>query len=221
MGRSKGYAAENDTTSQSAEPIKKKEQQSHKHSLFDRMQEVPPIFEHGEGRGITGCVVLAPPAFIAEDEARDIIIAEFSKYGIIFNEQDIKLNNGIYLDGLSNEYGIGFVFASAADYRRWELKSSVMSSVQWYDIKKIAEKLRRRLKHNDRCLTAIFYDPMPSSYDPLRCYGDDNYEDFQKARVSGEISAQTRARTMLQWQVQDFIAWLTCSGHYKLKKMQE
>ncbi len=44
--------------------------------------KVAPIFEHGEGRGATGCVVMTPPQFLAEDDALRIIIQEMEKAGI-------------------------------------------------------------------------------------------------------------------------------------------
>lgn len=37
---------------------------------------VAPIFEHGEGRGATGCVVTAPPVFLSEEEALEVIREE-------------------------------------------------------------------------------------------------------------------------------------------------
>lgn len=43
---------------------------------------VAPIFEHGEGRGATGCVVIVPPAFLAEDEALQIVNEELAQHGI-------------------------------------------------------------------------------------------------------------------------------------------
>lgn len=43
---------------------------------------VAPIFEHGEGRGATGCVVVAPPAFLSEEEALQIIREELAKHGV-------------------------------------------------------------------------------------------------------------------------------------------
>ncbi len=44
--------------------------------------KVAPIFEHGDGQGATGCVVMCPPQFLAEDEALRIITRELEKAGI-------------------------------------------------------------------------------------------------------------------------------------------
>jgi len=43
---------------------------------------VAPIFKHGEGRGATGCVVTAPPVFLSEEEAMQIIREELAKHGV-------------------------------------------------------------------------------------------------------------------------------------------
>ncbi len=43
---------------------------------------VAPIFEHGEGRGATGCIVVSPPVFLSEEEAMQIIREELAKHGI-------------------------------------------------------------------------------------------------------------------------------------------
>jgi hypothetical protein len=43
---------------------------------------VAPIFEHGEGRGATGCVVVSPPVFLSEEEAMQIVREELAKHGV-------------------------------------------------------------------------------------------------------------------------------------------
>jgi hypothetical protein len=43
---------------------------------------VAPLFEHGDGRGVTGCVVHSPPVFLSEEEAMQIIREELAKHGI-------------------------------------------------------------------------------------------------------------------------------------------
>ena len=37
---------------------------------------VAPVFEHGKGRGIAGCIVVAPPVFLSEEEALQVISEE-------------------------------------------------------------------------------------------------------------------------------------------------
>lgn len=43
---------------------------------------VAPIFQHGEGRGSTGCIVMAPPVFLSEEEALQVIREEMATGGV-------------------------------------------------------------------------------------------------------------------------------------------
>jgi hypothetical protein len=54
---------------------------------------VAPVFEHGTGRGATGCVVISPPVFLSEEEAMQIIREELAKHGI-------RLKDGGVLKGV-------------------------------------------------------------------------------------------------------------------------
>lgn len=47
---------------------------------------VAPLFDHGEGRGASGCIVVSPPVFLSEEEAMQIIREELGKRGIQLNE---------------------------------------------------------------------------------------------------------------------------------------
>jgi hypothetical protein len=55
---------------------------------------VAPIFEHGEGRGATGCVVVTFPVFLSEEEAMQVIREELAEHGI-------DLTRGPDLEGLT------------------------------------------------------------------------------------------------------------------------
>ena len=52
-------------------------------------QAVAPIFLHGEGRGATGCVVISPPVFLSEEEARQVIEEELAKFDICISSRDV------------------------------------------------------------------------------------------------------------------------------------
>ena len=43
---------------------------------------VAPIFQHGDGRGATGCIVMAPPVFLSEEEAFQVIREEMATKGL-------------------------------------------------------------------------------------------------------------------------------------------
>ncbi|OGF48377.1 MAG: hypothetical protein A2231_10275 [Candidatus Firestonebacteria bacterium RIFOXYA2_FULL_40_8] len=53
----------------------------------------PPLFEHGEGKGAIGCIVTAPPVFISEADAREIIEEECRKAGLTFDKHDFEVKD--------------------------------------------------------------------------------------------------------------------------------
>ena len=53
---------------------------------------IAPLFIHGGGRGAYGCVVINPPSFLSEQEAREIIESELKKEGIIFDKKNYKID---------------------------------------------------------------------------------------------------------------------------------
>ncbi len=217
MGNAAANTNEKNASEQLGESKKDNRNDTGKESILRSAEPMTaPIFMHGDGRGAAGCVVIAPPVFISEDEARTIIKEQFEKFGILFDEQDVKLQEGLYLDCLSSKQQIGFVFTSASDHDRWKFKSSTLSSVKNYNILKLAQKLQRKIKRNRKYTTAVFYDPMVRTFNAAGCC-EENYEAYRRARESGIDDARTRARTLLEWQVKDFVGWLACNGYLKLE----
>lgn len=51
---------------------------------------VAPIFLHGEGRAVTGCIVISPPVFLSEEEAMQVIREELGKYGVDFSRREAE-----------------------------------------------------------------------------------------------------------------------------------
>lgn len=49
---------------------------------------VAPVFVHGEGRGSSGCVAVAAPVFLSEDEAMEIIMDELRREQFEFDERN-------------------------------------------------------------------------------------------------------------------------------------
>lgn len=54
---------------------------------------VAPVFEHGTGRGATGCVVVSPPVFLSEEEGMQIIREVLAEHGV-------TLKSGAVLHGV-------------------------------------------------------------------------------------------------------------------------
>ncbi len=106
---------------------------------------VAPLFEHGSGRGATGCVVTSPPVFLSEDEAFEIIGDELRAHGIDPAQRNVKLASTsvqkrryrsgydwvagkvvnetlifsapLEVAALDLKHRVAVVFASGADYR--------------------------------------------------------------------------------------------------------
>lgn len=60
-------------------------------NMTSKKAEVAPIFEHGKGRGAFGCSSIAPPSFLSEEEAFQVVQEEGEKYGIIFEKGGLEL----------------------------------------------------------------------------------------------------------------------------------
>ncbi len=54
---------------------------------------VAPIFEHGDGRGVAGCVVVSPPVFLSEEEAVQVIREELLKAGLDMTESGVEIKD--------------------------------------------------------------------------------------------------------------------------------
>jgi hypothetical protein len=147
---------------------------------------VAPVFEHGEGRGAVGCEVIAPPVFISEEDARNIIIEMLAKHGIEFDIKDKAIDSlqfvtneeghdysksffdtfdvptgtkELNLDLFSTKHNLGIEFVSRDDYfDMGGARSS--SSVQGYDLKKIAYDASGLLGKHGKFNSAVFYDPV-------------------------------------------------------------
>jgi hypothetical protein len=150
---------------------------------------VAPIFKHGEGRGSAGCVVTAPPAFLAEDEALQIIREELTAVGLDPSERRVALpsviiSGKVYRDSYEWVSGketaewvdvseplvldlrdpgrrLGIVYISDSNYYRFGGALDQESTVSSWDYPSVAEEVRSRLAEDDQdsCL-AVFYDPL-------------------------------------------------------------
>lgn len=54
---------------------------------------IAPVFEHGGGRGATGCVVHSPPYFMSEEEALQVIREELKRAGLGTPKENVKLES--------------------------------------------------------------------------------------------------------------------------------
>jgi hypothetical protein len=194
----------------------------------ERTEWVAPIFEHGDGRGSFGCVSIAPPAFLSEEEAFDVICAEAEKAGITlaaggltlkgvklpktkYNlNEDSKVDSSkkgdLVLDGYDSENKIGVEFVSLQDYDEWHAEEGMWSSVSDYDFLSAAQILRDGLgKKTQDNAVGIFYNPMPRLDEKLIFDEKTTFEE-KEAILKEEAAAQLRK------QVIDFLEWLKGEG---------
>jgi hypothetical protein len=59
----------------------------------EKKAQVAPVFDHGNGRGSFGCMSIAPPSFLSEEEAFQVIQEEVKKYGISFEKEGLTIES--------------------------------------------------------------------------------------------------------------------------------
>lgn len=187
-----------------------------------------PLFEHGSGMGSYGCVSVAPPVFLSEEEALSVILDEAARYGLDFSgsetisgatlllhntfEQSDKTTRGdLALDGYDDAYGIGVEFVSRQDLAEWQdPKQNVASSVENYYFKDAAKAIADGNQN-----IAAFYDPMSADFRefnyewPEEDDGGKGYEEY-----AAQYDAEQREKSLedLRAQVRDFLEWLKGQG---------
>jgi len=183
-----------------------------------------PLFEFGEGTGSIGCLSVAAPVFLSEDEAFAILSAEFAEAGMMLRRnsktrqaalpvtdlspirnpgegrgetKDGSLTPDGSLDGLPVE------FVSAADVEAWERDTDLASSVTTYPVKRAAQTLAE----NNPGLV-VFYDPLPT------VYHDERYEKLVEGRgwFKNEAEARDESEQQLRAQAAAFLQWLQTEG---------
>jgi len=194
----------------------------------DKKLAAAPIFEHGTGRGSFGCDSVAPPAFISEEEAFQVVQEEGKKYGIEFKKNGLELKKvkipatsyafttsndessakntthkgNLVLDGYDEEKKIGFEFISAEDYEQWKGRSNKMSTVNSFDFLATAKRLQTGISENkSEAAVGVFYNPMAR-------IAPDTKLDYKALQ---ELAVKT-AKEDLRAQVKDFLQWLKAQG---------
>lgn len=163
---------------------------------------VAPIFEHGTGRGSFGCQSIAPPAFLSEEEAYQVIQEEIKVYGITFNKNNFKISEK-ELDGYDSDKKIGYEFMSTQDHEEL-IKPEYISSVVDYDFQKAANIFSEEIKEeNEGTTVGIFYNPMVEFSEELlkKLNEKENWEDREEM-------VKNMAKEDLRKQVRDFLEWL-------------
>lgn len=183
-----------------------------------------PVFEHGTGRGAYGCEMVAPPVYLSEEEALQIIREEAEAQGIDFSDtQTIEGNfpaTNIYygddefetrkgeieLDGYDPDLKIGFEYVSTKDVEDWAKKTDYWCSVSIYDMKGTAERLSKVVEN-----TAVFYDPGADS-EAFEMNWEADADTRQAYLQQYQSEQKELMRENLRAQVRDFLEWLAAEG---------
>jgi hypothetical protein len=177
---------------------------------------VAPLFVHGQGEGAFGCIVVNPPVFLTEAQARRVIAEEAAKAGIVFQADASRAEIAVpkargsdrgpapqdrvtlVLDGTEAKRHIAYEYVSDADFDAWS--GGARSTVRGYDTRAMAAGLREELAaERPAGAYGVFYDPVGS-------IGDAAWTRDDKAKPGPRSEQQLRA------QVKDFIAWLKAQG---------
>ena len=185
---------------------------------------VAPLFLHGEGRGAFGCVMVAPPVFLSEEDALAVINEAAKEYGLNFSSKEsLEFENvlqpatDINPDGLvdgeptaessdkiinlkadftDSEHGVAIEFISVDDVKAWQISPSG-ASVEEYDTQDAAAQLSEALEN----AYPVGYTSFTAGvlYDPCEFSED-------------ETEARSMSSEQLKSQAKDFFEWLRQQG---------
>ncbi len=204
---------------------------------YPAMINIAPLFEHGEGRGSYGCMMIAPPVFLSEEEALVVINEVAKEYGIefsaegspeftnvlqpavnIYSPEDQALSNktmSFEADFADSGRGVLIEFVSVEDVKKWHQDKGYASSVENYNTKNAADQLSDSLES-----AAVFGYTTGILYDPCeRCKPEEfsndeewNQEEREAAWNKAEAKAREMSEEQLKAQAKDFFEWLKTQG---------
>ena len=179
--------------------------------------KIAPVFIHGNGTGATGCIVLAPPMFLSESEAIELILNELKKENIVFDKKNVPvpdlsveenipyahlmdskpgpIKNPVEFIGYNTKYNLGFLLVSRNNYYKLGGKPST-STLQDWDFLKLAYQIKEQIRSVRKVNAIVFYDPLVS--EPMK---------YQNGPCTTQIECASYAKELLLLQVQDFITW--------------
>lgn len=186
-----------------------------------------PVFEHGAGRGSFGCSSIAPPAFLSEEEALQVINEEARKAGLDFVERGHTLNNvkipvtnlyydysqqekdggnekyldtkagDLELDGFNSDKMVGFEFISKDDVVSWHKQGNMMSSVEDYRMLNAAKTLQKGLEGNTGEVSVGVF------YDPVAWITEDGIPEKADSILKDESVQWDEKEAMLKEQSEE------------------
>ncbi len=195
---------------------------------------VAPIFEHGTGRGMTGCIVMNPPVFLSEEEAMQVIKEELGRHGIELEAnvklrdvevvppleewqedtrtmrivEDRSLAEPLTVDGLDELNKVAVEYVSDDDYLAtvpYSVDENGVKWSSWFGRYDVKSAAESLAKQIRRQSKRKLYAGL--FYDPMVRwdFGDpDGDTPFEKLLDS----CNEESKRLLRLQAQDFVAWL-------------
>ena len=178
---------------------------------------VAPIFEHGGGLGSVGCVVISPPVFLTEEEARAVIVEEAQAAGLALAPDAVRpveievselppwfgedpgrptprASIQLTPDLATADGGIEVSFVSTDDYTEWPASQVGASSVTTYRTLEVARLASEGLSQAEsKEVYGVLYDPCADMADvAARQYGIDgtDAEGVDWSVVMGALDAE-------------------------------
>ena len=206
---------------------------------LDSISLIAPLFEHGDGVGAFGCMVLAPPVFLSESQMFDLVESELENLGINFSKNyddslyvtvtskrpkkefrsfpsdsyegynDTLVTKQIPYDFVIDSSNIGVIILSENEYEDFGDKT-YGSSVACIAPSNLALNVLRYNKNKNKSFV-LFYDPVEK-------------EDFRRDEhdqlfsISKSIIKQ-RSKEKLREQVRDFVKWFEANKDKKIGKI--
>lgn len=185
-----------------------------------------PVFEHGSGLGSYGCESVAPPVFLSEEEAAQVIREEALLQGVDFSGSksiegkfpstnlygDERYKNefwegALQLDGYDEKLGVGFEFISGSDVSDWQKTGNIVSTVSDYDMKGTARRMADNIEN-----TALFYDPAADWSEFEFDWSGNSAAEYEEYIEQYTAEQKEKMLEQLRSQVRDFLSWLAGQG---------
>jgi len=193
---------------------------------------VAPIFEHGGGFAASGCIVVAPPVFLSEEEALEVIKTELAKSGVVLSRdrvmvRDVKIVRHkedrsaagamqftelrdsalpVELDAVDPKRSVAVEYVSFEDSLLL-IEPYAGDSVMGFYMRHAAQLLSDQVRQKGpRMSLGVFYDPVGALMVARK------EKDRKRAEAEAERRAKARSRELLRAQVKDFVDWLKAQG---------
>lgn len=170
-----------------------------------KILKVAPVFIHGDGSVVDGCVVVSPPVYVTEERAVQIIKEELKAVGIepdgsSITMPEIKIpqpgsetprkSHPLLVTLADSRHDIRFIYVTAKHYYE-QGGPSAQSSVEHYKFRDVADYLASKIKEQaTNGIYVVFYDPGANS------------------RRSTTQKDSNQPEKNLRLQVQDFAKWV-------------